>query len=169
MTENSKQKSTTTKNDIGRPKNEGASKLNKTKIEERIGECAICKNLTEKYCSKCVQAGLIHFYCSKQCQKLDWPIHKHFCAIESIPCHWKAELSAATIKEGISLIFSGIYIHFYSSTCLGAQLSARRYGDSKAFGIRHLGECSESEKRVFLVAQHEMSRPEIGEQGLLGI
>ena len=118
MSENFKQRLATTKKGIGRSNKEVVSKINKTKIVEDIGECAICKDPTEKYCSKCVQVGIMHFYCSKQCQKLDWPIHKHFCAIESSQSHWRPILPAARIEKGISIFSVFQYLPDFANFCL---------------------------------------------------
>ena len=41
--------------------------------------CEICKILTTTSCSQCHAI----YYCSKECQKKDWFIHKYFC--ESLP------------------------------------------------------------------------------------
>jgi len=42
----------------------------------KISICNTCKKLTEcKFCSVCKLMP----YCSKECQKEDWHIHKHFC------------------------------------------------------------------------------------------
>ena len=116
MTDISKQRSAATKRAADHQNTEVVSRINKAKSEQKIGGCAICKILTGKYCSKCVQVGLMHFLCSKQCQRIDWPIHKHFCAIDSMPSNWRPKLSAERIKKGISHI-----LNFY------LQLKIRRY------------------------------------------
>ena len=39
--------------------------------------CLICNATDVKSCVSCRSAS----YCSKECQKIDWPLHKHLCKI----------------------------------------------------------------------------------------
>jgi hypothetical protein len=45
--------------------------------------CYCCKNNGRFVCSQCE----IAIYCSRECQKADWPIHKTMCAYE-YHCEW---------------------------------------------------------------------------------
>jgi len=52
-------------------------------VEESAGsgkpkekECSQCGTESKMRCSACLQV----FYCSKDCQKKDWPVHKQLCA-----------------------------------------------------------------------------------------
>jgi hypothetical protein len=38
--------------------------------------CTVCGKLEVQFCKQCKSAR----YCSKACQKVDWPIHKRLCA-----------------------------------------------------------------------------------------
>ena len=40
--------------------------------------CKICSKETELVCSKCEKVR----YCNKECQGLDWPMHKETCGLE---------------------------------------------------------------------------------------
>lgn len=54
------------------------------KIEELLKattKCQLCKTATKKGCSKCH----VVYYCSKECQKNDWFIHKYFCGSTPLP------------------------------------------------------------------------------------
>ncbi|GAA5858423.1 hypothetical protein JCM9279_005562 [Rhodotorula babjevae] len=41
--------------------------------------CLVCCEKTKNRCSKCVEAGIDLFFCSAQCQRLVWSIHKLVC------------------------------------------------------------------------------------------
>ncbi|GAA6041131.1 hypothetical protein JCM8097_004131 [Rhodosporidiobolus ruineniae] len=41
--------------------------------------CWVCRDKTKNCCAPCEQAGLRLFLCSKECQRLVWPIHRFFC------------------------------------------------------------------------------------------
>ena len=47
-------------------------------LEEENGKCNVCSAITNYRCQKCNT-----FYCSRQCQSKDWPIHKTQC--EQLP------------------------------------------------------------------------------------
>jgi hypothetical protein len=53
------------------------------KNKESQQPCAQCNRTTGKTCSICRQA----FYCSKECQKIQWPTHKHICKSKTITCY----------------------------------------------------------------------------------
>ncbi|KAL7572483.1 hypothetical protein ACA910_000311 [Epithemia clementina (nom. ined.)] len=54
----------------------------KTHEERDTPYCALCHKVsTAKKCSKCQVVS----YCSRECQVQDWPFHKIFCGIQSIP------------------------------------------------------------------------------------
>jgi hypothetical protein len=40
------------------------------------GPCAVCNRVVDTICGKCRK----QFYCGRECQKADWPVHKLFCA-----------------------------------------------------------------------------------------
>ena len=48
---------------------------NKTRVFEIEDKCKICGKVAHNKCSKCKSA----FYCSKDCQTLDWKKHKKMC------------------------------------------------------------------------------------------
>lgn len=45
-------------------------------VNSRI--CAVCKKFTKTICKQCRHTSLT-YYCSKDCQKQDWPVHKKNC------------------------------------------------------------------------------------------
>ncbi len=66
--------------------------------------CVICSNHTASKCGKCKAV----FYCSKECQKSDWNLHKVFCSTLPFPI---------TPVEGKYINnFLKIFTHFKIST-----------------------------------------------------
>lgn len=51
------------------------------------GICALCHRSGTKKCGKCHSI----LYCSEECQKLDWQIHKVFCMLHPFPAKALAE------------------------------------------------------------------------------
>ncbi|GAA6043828.1 hypothetical protein JCM8097_002073 [Rhodosporidiobolus ruineniae] len=43
------------------------------------GACLACGDETKNRCGACEQAGINLFFCSRECQKLIWPVHKKVC------------------------------------------------------------------------------------------
>ncbi|GAA5848391.1 hypothetical protein JCM9279_006551 [Rhodotorula babjevae] len=41
--------------------------------------CLVCCEKTKNRCSKCAEAGIDLFFCSAECQKLIWSVHKRVC------------------------------------------------------------------------------------------
>lgn len=49
----------------------------------RSGICICCRKTCEKRCTNCrSSSGQTIYYCSRDCQVADWPVHKHFCALK---------------------------------------------------------------------------------------
>ena len=49
-----------------------------------LGECVQCGHSTSLRCANCQKkSGKQLFFCSKNCQKAYWPVHKHFCSLET--------------------------------------------------------------------------------------
>ena len=49
--------------------------------------CAVCRKKSSSSCSKCHAAS----YCSKECQRTDWKVHKMFCSLGPWPKAPKGE------------------------------------------------------------------------------
>ncbi|GAA5953238.1 hypothetical protein JCM10213_005385 [Rhodosporidiobolus nylandii] len=43
------------------------------------GECCVCGKETTQKCGACAEADFSLFFCSRECQKLIWPVHKRVC------------------------------------------------------------------------------------------
>lgn len=41
--------------------------------------CSVCKQSTQHRCSRCQ----FDYYCSEECQKKDWPVHKEQCGLKN--------------------------------------------------------------------------------------
>ncbi|XP_054002294.1 uncharacterized protein LOC128889026 [Hylaeus anthracinus] len=52
----------------------GLYEYDKDMLENSIGKCETCGNITKFTCEKCHT-----FYCSRKCQKDNWPQHKYVC------------------------------------------------------------------------------------------
>ncbi|GAA5989664.1 hypothetical protein JCM5350_001656 [Sporobolomyces pararoseus] len=48
-------------------------------------KCFMCGKPATDRCSKCATAGFDQFYCSKEHQRLLWPVHKRVCGAKSNP------------------------------------------------------------------------------------
>ncbi|GAA5885834.1 hypothetical protein JCM6882_007578 [Rhodosporidiobolus microsporus] len=57
--------------------------------------CCVCGEETKNRCSACGDAGTSLFFCSREHQKLIWPVHKRVCGSKSTPC----QLPFLTSKE----------------------------------------------------------------------
>ena len=42
-----------------------------------MGRCCMCATKTTEHCGRCKHV----FYCSKDCQRTDWPVHRHVCGL----------------------------------------------------------------------------------------
>jgi hypothetical protein len=50
------------------------------------GPCAECDNPAKLRCANCNKnTGQMVFYCSKECQRANWPHHKNFCSLPIPP------------------------------------------------------------------------------------
>ncbi|BGP15647.1 hypothetical protein JCM10213v2_003636 [Rhodosporidiobolus nylandii] len=43
------------------------------------GECCVCGKETADRCGACAEADFALFFCSREHQKLIWPVHKRVC------------------------------------------------------------------------------------------
>ena len=60
----------------------------KEKIVPKIeGDCFVCKKKTSTLCAQCH----LVYYCTRECQVKDWPIHKTICASLPIPPKTKSK------------------------------------------------------------------------------
>ena len=44
-----------------------------------MAPCKVCNNTTTQWCKNCVGSNNEAYYCSKQCQRKDWCVHKRGC------------------------------------------------------------------------------------------
>ena len=61
-------------------------------------KCDVCSSLGAKPCARCKRT----FYCSAECQKSAWKMHKKKCKAPTSPPATEAELR--TLHKGISLL-----------------------------------------------------------------
>jgi len=61
-------------------------------------KCDVCSSLDAKPCARCKRT----FYCSAECQKSAWKMHKKKCKAPTSPPATEAELR--TLHKGISLL-----------------------------------------------------------------
>lgn len=63
--------------------------------------CSICNNRTKKLCSACKCV----YYCSIDCQKKDWFIHKKFCLEKAKEIIFLNRLNRFVLRDMIASIF----------------------------------------------------------------
>ncbi|GJN88926.1 hypothetical protein Rhopal_001897-T1 [Rhodotorula paludigena] len=66
----------------------------------RLG-CIVCAGSTTNRCSSCAKAGIDILFCSSDCQKLVWPVHKTVCGVDKAnPFRWP-DLKPDEVEEAI--------------------------------------------------------------------
>ncbi|GAA5999832.1 hypothetical protein JCM10207_005931 [Rhodosporidiobolus poonsookiae] len=67
--------------------------------------CRICGTQTSQRCSACSPHGVNLYFCSKEHQKLVWPIHKQFCGDNAHPFLWPGltPLEASIAKQALDV------------------------------------------------------------------
>ncbi|CAB9511323.1 MYND finger [Seminavis robusta] len=70
-----------------------------TRVPFRGTVCMVCRNPTRKECSICAE---VH-YCSQDCQRHDWPVHKIFCKLQVEPAD--AVSSSSQMKFTKAVLF----------------------------------------------------------------
>ncbi|GAA6041053.1 hypothetical protein JCM8097_004692 [Rhodosporidiobolus ruineniae] len=72
--------------------------------QSTAGPCLVCGEETASRCEACRQAGIDLFFCSREHQKLLWPVHKKVCGPgKANPSTWPA-LSTQEQEEVVSLL-----------------------------------------------------------------
>jgi hypothetical protein len=97
---------------------------------ESVSKCQICDKPATSMCGGCQSATYSHYYCSKVCQKQDWPNHKIFCS----------DLKVERVLIRASTILQAAYLKFRENTwnmpivkiedCGGGELIIHRGSDN---------------------------------------
>ncbi|GAA5965606.1 hypothetical protein JCM3765_004753 [Sporobolomyces pararoseus] len=66
-----------------------------------LNKCFLCGKAASDRCSSCANAGYSMYFCSRDHQKLSWPVHKYTCGKNSNPFRWP-RLSDADADEMIA-------------------------------------------------------------------
>ncbi|KAH5698691.1 MYND-type zinc finger protein samB [Parastagonospora nodorum] len=73
---------------------------------ESVSKCQVCDKPATSVCGGCQSATYSHYYCSKACQKQDWPYHKTSCS----------DLKIERVLIRVSTILQAAYLKFRENT-----------------------------------------------------
>ncbi|BGP47578.1 hypothetical protein JCM10450v2_003441 [Rhodotorula kratochvilovae] len=112
----------------------------------QVQPCEVCGKETKQRCSACATAGVDLFFCSKEHQKLVWPVHRDFCSHGSSTFAMPA-LSAAELADARKRMHDPIRTIDGEAVTLAYDLQ-RVSGENFEALLRKLAGCLERESAV---------------------